>query len=695
MKKIIFLIVLGILVQCSKETSNPVTLNIPSPSDEDTSLQDQMPVAATPDPLPDNPPDGDMEQQVVEPAPEPPVAAQAEQQAGGNPQVNPVQTPPSIQTSPNNQSAADANQRTLQLLPLPDNAVAQTVDSMNVPAGQTQRIVADRVIARNGFLLEGNLVFELPAGSTADRVEIVVEQGDVVLGGQISLQPAVPVVWWMKALQKLPQFFIPDALAQVIVITNSAPWGRSIRLVAANGNLILRSNFVAQAENGSNAPDVNVGNLNNLPQAGAQGQHGGGGGSIILEAPNGFIDFAPLVAPGGPRFTLGNGGRGSGLRVWPQDFPPRLQTSQTVRLTAGNGGQSGDLWLIARELRYSAATVRSVYLVDVQGGNGGGGGLVSWDRTSARAETNFLRVEIQTGHGGPGRLRGGIGGALFFDGGVQAIPGGRASPALVARSGDGGDIMPFQVPRVFQTIENQAFNGIDKIIFSTISEGGNGGWTRIRGNPGTPGNSAPSTQRNGGHAGDVDLTLGKGGSVLGDWDYFLSSETNNLVGGRGGHGGNGGQHERVETRNGGDGAPGCGDPEVMNRFGGNGGNGGGIVIRGGDGGNGFVPGNGSNIEFEQFGVVNIIVGNGGRGASGQSFENRTASTGAAGSAGRFDALRSSVGSGGFGSNALNQGTPNRRGQNGQILGTQPVGRMGEVDRCCGDRCCTGLNCPVI
>lgn len=398
-----------------------------------------------------------------------------------------------------------------------------TVDSLNVESGGERTIQANRIVSRGPVNISGKLTIEVPEGSSEEVVWIVAEEGDLVVdGGEITISGATHVApaspeQQASLLQRVFDSLVSPAFAQIA----SSPVqplfrGLGVGLEAVRGNLILRGIRLVGID-GREGKSLEIKDFLNSVVSSADG---GDGGDVILRA-NGEIHFGRSSTGFNPNNVLapGNGGNGGHIFVDLNAFQGRAP-SDTVRFSAGNGGDGGRIRLETPQVRFLDSDLPTL---DCLGGQGGRGGSAVAPLTRNHEEVEGVqKFEVMGGRGGEGGCRGGQGGHVHFFAPFIFGPVDSTTPAIEARGGDGGDVLPFTSVPLFPLRPSHAGRSVQ---LDSV-RGGDGGYPFVRGFRGRDGidNDPELVRRHGSPGGSITAIGGNGGHVLGNWDFFAEAK---------------------------------------------------------------------------------------------------------------------------------------------------------------------------
>ena len=530
------------------------------------------------------------------------------------------------------------------------------LDELKILAGETMEVSDKQIISQGDINIEGNLVFRALDGAPAG-VEIISESGNIAIAGSVTLaeNDGLPAT---SALHN----FIGRLLATPVIaaMTESMPpttggqeavaeisLDGSVIFTARRGLIEIRPTAVIRALNGKNGEDIIVRSLETTsdsesdtePMTEEEGNPGKHGGNIIFNAPNGDVQIViTRVAEGwaGPSFNFGNGGKGGDIIIkdgegFPDELPPQM------KYTGGEGGESG-------HFRFSSIDASVSYYTEIQdgnkvkkigpfdiysrftepilerasipisGGQGGAGGSVVWFVDGERSYQGVDFIDLAGGRGGDGVVFGGQGGrAEFLSGQVfnddSIVP--KEATHVTVTGGNGGDVFFSRLP-----VKNaRAGNGGEALAIGNKGFAGSDGADELGGE---------DNAINAARGGNISIYYGHGGAILPGFSSpdkpgkgaafrIISVEEATRVffpGSRGGHGAP--QTAPIKSSQAGDGGQG-GDGCAVTPPGpgGRGGNGGDILeVVAGNGGRGASGGDGGNI-------YELILGTGGNGGNGQ------------------------------------------------------------------------------
>jgi hypothetical protein len=478
----------------------------------------------------------------------------------------------------------------------PASEVIVERETLAIAAGAVERIRADRLVVRDGAVIDGTLVVEPLAGAAGEAFTLVVERGDLVVRGAVQIdEPPAPAAARLRANTQR------ERATQV-----APPAGqKTLEFEVPNGDIHLHSVSSFRAGRGADGATLVV-----TEPRDATAVDGASGGNIVFKTNVIHVHREEVIrADGslilrGPHFNLGAGGKGGSIEVDDTAFPDAMP--ERLAFSAGHGGRSGRLLLLATEVRLPAVNgkidARGWRLEHVLLGVGGWGGDVVWPVGDGHAFENLTEVVLRAGDGGSGAAVGGRGGRVSYRSGkavsARALP--RAF-GVVAISGNGGDA---QDELLDFGDESALAMYVDRGALDIGGRGGNGGPVQVWGNAGAAGDGDAIDAQAGGH---VDIRFGHGGRTTSTAIYPF---------GRGGDGGGLQQAdgeddvltERIGGGSGGDGASRC---AVDTGAGGRGGDSGDITVRFGRGGDAVQPGDGGTLDYGR--IRFPAVGRGGSG----------------------------------------------------------------------------------
>lgn len=461
-------------------------------------------------------------------------------------------------------------------------------ETLSYPAGT-------KIIAADGIEINGDIVID-PAAS--GDFTLTATSGDIVIRGKILVKDT--------ASGNSSGGRYKNGKNASRLKNGKAADGFTLTLDARgpNGNIILKKGATLFSGRGQHALDEVLATLTDYHE----GEVGGNGGLIILNAPNGKIILPDLSNPVTPYqdelFVLGNGGNGANV-----DIDDNLETAnpEVMEVRGGLGGNSGHLIIDAPEIEgIPALEAMQTHPDFIYGGEGGQGGNAFWKIEETDKKYTFREIILYGGEGGAGAKSGGDGGfTIFFNDLQPIIEIGNPIPNVFCYGGDGGDVFASPLPHqsvwggnggAYGTIGIRGWNGGEDAEGNLFRDGADGG--NVLGQGGNGGNILASCRANlavggNGSFSDPDRTALPGlfghSEFLGTFFRLVAGFGGNGYGDcegcRGGNGGNAG----TATAIGGKGGEVLG--EAIQSVGGDGGDTW-AIVRGvpGNGGKGNPPG---------------------------------------------------------------------------------------------------------
>lgn len=378
-----------------------------------------------------------------------------------------------------------------------NNPDQDTFDVMVLPQGETITLSQEKIVVREYGEINGTLLIEPnPTG----EFSIVVLDGNLTIAGEVriletsqSTSGRMSRVHNEKAADGMDNRFIVKKQGGELNIKRSA------RIFSGNGKDAPRSTLSAGLY--------------------AKGTEGGEGGDIILDVPNGDLNFEKPQLGDPAIFYPGNGGRGGDLWV---DRNFTTESRGDIALFGGKGGDGGQI-LTSATAAFNILTLAEMFDLKYSyfgelTGLGGDGGHAVWDNTvdgikgdqpELTSTLVLSSIFMQGGDGGNSLISGGTGGSGIYWCDAIINPIGEKITSIHANGGKGGDVVFNFTPGFEQEIPIPVYE----------AWGGDGGYTVVYGNHGWHGDR---NIRNGADGGYVYFVMGNGGDVKADVRSVLS-----------------------------------------------------------------------------------------------------------------------------------------------------------------------------
>ncbi len=367
------------------------------------------------------------------------------------------------------------------------------VRELIIPKGETRTYKAGtEIISRGDVEIIGDIIIE---SDGPGDFTIRSKKGNILIDGSITVN-------------KTATIFVPD---------ESGKFGNGTAIILTvedeHGLIVLGESSHIISGPGEGYGEADHRDLVDIDKTGFYtGSDGGDGGDIVLTAPE--VQIFPRERTTDSLFVLGRGGNGEKIVIDGNVDIPEEVKSLTV--TGGKGGRAGELIFNTEPGAVIGAPDRvnfsesGTLIIDGQGGNGG---YVYWETRSAGSIFKSLTtsngngdktyalavIKLLGGEGGDGAVLGGNGGNAGYWSRREINEPGDPIAEVQLWCGSGGDV--FESPLLIES-----------------GFAGDGGFCTGIGNNGWDGYKDEETgeiEYNGADAGDITVTGGNGGSVLG------------------------------------------------------------------------------------------------------------------------------------------------------------------------------------